>query len=174
MRRRLALLPAGLTAVAAMIVVAVAALPLVTPLRTQVVTSGSMEPSIPVGALIVTAPLPGVADPGDVILFPHPWGTATVVHRVVAVEHGAVDSDYITKGDANQNEDGWRISVGAVNGRVVATVPYLGYAVGTLHLPQARFGVALLVLSFVWPTILAAVRPLRRLAPRAPAPRPTL
>jgi len=171
MRHRLALLPAGLIAAAATIVVAVAVLPLVTPLRTQVVTSGSMAPNIPVGALVITAPLPAFAVPGDVILFPHPWGTTTVVHRVVAVEHGAVDSDYITKGDANQNEDGWRVSVGAVSGRVVATVPYLGYAVGTLHQPQARVGVGLLVLSFVWPAIGAALRP-RRVGPRTPVPGP--
>jgi signal peptidase len=130
-----------------------------------------MAPNIPVGALIITAPLETLAVPGDVILFPHPWGTTTVVHRVVAVEHGAVDSDYITKGDANQNEDGWRISVGAVSGRVVAAVPYLGYAVGTLHLPQARVGVGLLVLSFVWPAIGAALRP-RRLGSQTSVPRP--
>jgi len=53
----------------------------------------------------------------------------------------------------------------------VATVPYLGYAVGTLHLPQARVGVGLLVLSFVWPAIGAALRP-RRVGPRTPVPGP--
>jgi signal peptidase len=158
MPRWLTLLPVGLAAAAATIVVAAAAVPLVTPLRTQIVTSGSMAPNIPVGAMVLTAPLDGLAAPGDVILFPHPLGRATVVHRVVAVEHGAVDSDYVTKGDANELEDGWRTSVGAATGRVIATIPYLGYVFGTLRLPLARLGVGLLVLSFVLPTLRAAWR----------------
>jgi signal peptidase I len=108
--------------------------------------------------MVLTVPLDGLAMPGDVILFSHPLGRTTVVHRVVAVEHGAVDSDYVTKGDANEVEDGWRISVGAASGRVIATIPYLGYVLGTLRLPLARLGVGLLILSFVLPTLRSAWR----------------
>ena len=165
MPRWLTLLLVGLAAAAATIVVVAAAVPLVTPIRTQIVTSGSMAPSIPVGAMVLTVPLDGLAAPGDVILFSHPLGRATVVHRVVAVEHGAVDSDYITKGDANELEDGWRISVAAASGRVVATIPYLGYVLGTLRHPLARLGVGLLILSFVLPTLRSAWRS-RIAAPR--------
>jgi signal peptidase len=117
-----------------------------------------MAPGIPVGALIVTVPLRTEAVPGDVIVFPHPWRHATVVHRVVAVEHGAVDSDYITKGDANDQEDGWRTPVASSNGRVIATIPYLGYVLGIVGLPVVRLSVGLVVLASALSTLIAANR----------------
>jgi signal peptidase len=139
-------------------VVAVAAVFFVSHAHPQIVMTGSMAPGIPVGALIVTVPLRREAVAGDVILFPHPWRHATVVHRVVAVEHGAVDSDYVTKGDANEQEDGWRTPVASATDRVIATIPYLGYVFGMAGLPVVRLSVGLLVLAFVLSTQLAAVQ----------------
>jgi signal peptidase len=139
-------------------VVAIAAVFFVFHARPQIVMTGSMTPGIPVGALTVTVPLRGEAVPGDVILFPHPWRRAMVVHRVVAVEHGAVDSDYVTKGDANEQEDGWRTPIAAATGRVIATIPYLGYIVGMAGLPIVRLSVGLVVLAFVLSTLIAAKR----------------
>jgi signal peptidase len=164
-RRRLALVPAGVVAVAAIAVLLIAAAPILSPLHTQIVLSGSMSPAIPLGALVFTAPIEGLAAPGDVILFPHPLGPTTVVHRVVAVEVGAAASDYVTKGDANTVEDGWRISTADASGRVVAVVPYAGYVIGTLRQPLARLGVGLLVLAFVWPPLIGSVRRARPLSP---------
>jgi signal peptidase len=147
------------SAAAATLIVAVVAAPLITPIRAQIVVSGSMAPKIPMGALILTTPIGGIAAPGDVILFPHPLGPMTVVHRVVAVEHGALDSHYITKGDANDREDGWRTSVPTASGRVIATIPLLGYAFGVARLPLARLALGLLILAFV---LLPLLRPSRR------------
>jgi signal peptidase len=156
---RLRHLRVGLAALATTFVVAVAAVFFVSHARPQIVMTGSMSPAIPVGALIVTVPLRGEAVPGDVILFPHPWRHATVVHRVVAVEHGAVDSDYVTKGDANEREDGWRTSVASATGRVTATVPYLGYVFAIVGLPVVRLSVGLVILAFVLLTLVAPRRP---------------
>jgi signal peptidase len=149
MPRLLSHLPSGLAAAVATISVATAAVPLITPIRTQIVVSGSMAPNIPVGALVVTAPIGGIAAVGDVILFPHPLGRTSVVHRVVAVEHGAMDSTYVTKGDANDREDGWRISVHSASGRVIASIPLLGYAFGVARLPIVRLGLGVLILALV-------------------------
>jgi signal peptidase len=165
-------LPSGLTAAAATLIVAVAAVPLITPIRTQIVVSGSMAPKIPVGALIVTWPIDGIAAPGDVILFPHPLGPTTIVHRVVAVEHGAMDSNYITKGDANDREDGWRTSVTTASGRVIATIPFLGYAFGVARLPIVRLGLGLLILALVVLPLLLPSR--QRQHGRSQDPRPLM
>jgi signal peptidase len=162
MPRLLSHLPSRLAAAAATLIVAVAAVPLITPIRTQIVVSGSMAPNIPMGALILTTPIGGVAAPGDVILFPHPLGPTTVVHRVVAVEQGALDSNYVTKGDANAREDGWRISVPTASGRVVATIPLLGYAFGVARLPAARLALGLLILALVLLPLLRSSRLRRR------------
>jgi signal peptidase len=139
-------------ALAASLGAAAAALPAVTAFRAEVVVSGSMAPAIPVGSLILTGPLSGPAAPGDIITFTSPFRPATVVHRVVAVEAGAEDSDYVTKGDANSSIDGWRISTGAATGKVIAVIPLVGYAIGTLQRPSARVGVGLLVLALLLPS----------------------
>jgi signal peptidase len=166
--RSLSLVSLALATAVAILVVAAAVLPLVTPVHTQIVTSGSMAPHIPVGALIVTVPVDGAVAVGEVILFPHPWRRATVVHRVVALERGAVESHYVTKGDGNDADDGWRIAVSSVKGRVVATVPYVGYLFGVARMPIVRLGTGVLALLLLLPTLLAA-RPSRRFgAPHGP------
>jgi signal peptidase len=148
----------GLVATAAIFIVAIAAVFFVSHARPHIVMTGSMSPDIPAGALIVTVPLRAEAVPGDVILVPHPWRLATVMHRVVAVEHGAVDTDYVTKGDANEQEDGWRTPVAAATGRVIAGIPYLGYVLGTAGLPVVRLSVGIVVLAFGLSTLIAATR----------------
>jgi signal peptidase I len=169
MFRWLSRLVVGVIAAAATFVVVAAAVPVVTPLRMQIVLSGSMAPALPVGALVMTAPLAGQAVPGDIVTFANPVRPGTsVVHRVIAVEVGADDSNYVTKGDANDSPDGWRVSVGAATGRVVAVIPFVGYAVGTLQRPLSRFGIALVILGSAF----VSLRPLRR-RPRVPGrPRP--
>ena len=142
---------AGVIAVAATLVVAVAAMPSVTPLRTQLIVSGSMDPTIPVGALVVTAPLEEQAAVGDIITFANPFRDGTVVHRVVAIEVGAEASHYVTKGDANDTTDGWRIPVTGATGKVVAVIPYVGYGLGTMQRPLARIGIGVLVMAFIIP-----------------------
>jgi signal peptidase len=170
MVRLLSHLPSGLAAAVAILTVAIAAVPLITPVRTQIVVSGSMAPNIPVGALVVTAPIGGIAALGDVILFPHPLGRTSVVHRVVAVEHGAIDSNYVTKGDANDREDGWRISVSSASGQVIATIPLLGYAFGLARLPLVRLGLGVLILALVLLQLLLPSRLRQRGRARDPRP----
>jgi signal peptidase len=162
MFRWLSRLLVGVIAAAATFVVVAAAVPVVTPLRTQIVLSGSMVPALPVGALVVTAPLVGQAVAGDIVSFASPARPGTsVIHRVIGVEVGAEDANYVTKGDANDSPDGWRVSVGAATGHVVAVIPFVGYVVGTLQRPLVRFGIGLFILGSAF----VSLRPLRRVRP---------
>ncbi len=64
------------------------------------ITSGSMEPEIPVGSLVVVAPVQAEeVRTGDIVAFRA--GGAVIVHRVV--ENQAADRQLVTKGDANNN-----------------------------------------------------------------------
>jgi len=82
--------------------------------------TGSMEPTIPRGSLVLVVPAwlrqPG---PGDVALVR--VGGALVLHRVVGVAEGGL----LTKGDARPSRDPWvaREAVGVA----VAWAPLLGY-----------------------------------------------
>lgn len=101
-------------------------------LRPVVVVSGSMEPEIPVGALVVTRVLPaGDVEVGDVVTVPRPRGDGLVTHRVVSTsaspdEAGAVRLEL--KGDANAHPDPTPVEVAEVE-RVVLALGGLGTVV---------------------------------------------
>lgn len=103
-----------------------------TPLNVKVynVTSGSMEPRLPLGSLIVTKTSKEYSE-GDIITFKQSlMAEETFTHRVVGVEK---DTDknityYRTKGDANQSEDINLTPQARVLGKVILTVPYAGRA----------------------------------------------
>lgn len=174
MRRRLGILLAGVVGLCASVVVVIAAIPRVSDYSIQIVSSGSMSPAIPVGALVVAAPVRDLARPGDVILFQSPLGPSTVIHRVLDVERGAVGVDYVTKGDANSSADAWRIASDAVAGRVVVSVPYAGYALAVLRLPQTRLAIGFVIIALALPGLWSGVRSPRRFrfdsAPSQPLP----
>lgn len=88
-----------------------------------VVVSGSMEPAVPVGsALYVEAAAPEEVAAGDVIAF---YDSGVVItHRVV--ENHVVSGEFITKGDANAQNDLAPVPYGALMGRMVWSVPLLG------------------------------------------------
>ncbi|WP_251157997.1 signal peptidase I [Caniella muris] len=93
------------------------------------VATGSMEPSVPVGALAVCAPLGGdVPQVGDVVAYRRS-GT-TVLHRVVSVSGDG--ASLTCRGDRNEGPDPGAVPVDAVAGRLVLCVPGAGTALTAL------------------------------------------
>lgn len=87
------------------------------------VVSGSMEPEIPVGSLILVAPVqPESVVEGDIIAFES--ADSVVTHRVV--ENKKLEGELITKGDANEKEDIRPVPYAGVIGLVERHVPYMG------------------------------------------------
>lgn len=124
-------------------------LPLVALVRgyqAMVVLSGSMEPTIPVGTLVLVEPVRAEqVAPGDVVTFPHPDRPGeNVTHRVVKIDDGPTGRFLRTKGDANREPDAWRVPVAGQLGRYVASVPRLGFVFRTAADPTGRM--ALMVL----------------------------
>lgn len=95
--------------------------------RIDTVVSGSMEPQIPVGSVLVTRPVAdGEVGIGDIVTFLSPAGEHFISHRVIAVE-GYREVRFRTKGDANDGADPFTVSADAVAGKVWFHVPYAGY-----------------------------------------------
>jgi signal peptidase I len=123
-------------------------------LAVQTVPTGSMEPAIARGSAILVDPvLVGDVAVGDVIVFAAPTTDTMTVHRVVEIEQGDLGPLFITKGDANQGPDPWRLSVdGERVHRVRITVPVLGRVLLALSAPSTRLLLAgagaLFVLGF--------------------------
>lgn len=91
----------------------------------RVVQSGSMEPAISTGSVVVIKPFSeyGV---GDVITFSDPTNNTPTTHRIVALGTTG-EGTYVTKGDANDGNDMGEVSKDRVMGKVVASIPFVGY-----------------------------------------------
>lgn len=113
--------------------------------RTFVVMSGSMEPNIPVGSLIITHYIhPDSLQKKDVITFiPPVTKREFVTHRITKISSKNTVKTIKTKGDSNSSEDSWIIAGGAVVGKVIYTVPYLGYIFSFI---QTKIGILLFIL----------------------------
>jgi signal peptidase I len=104
------------------------------------VYSGSMEPRIPTGGLVLERIVPSSAvRVGDVISFADPFDHSRVVtHRVVQVIQTREGAGYRTKGDANPSRDPWTLKLPPRLGRAETTVPVAGYALVYLQTREVR------------------------------------
>ena len=105
------------------------------------VASGSMAPTIPVGAMVVIQPVE-IEEilPGDVITFQSPEVMDTVVtHRVVEVSVVGGERVFRTQGDANEDPDLNLLPASRVLGRVLFDLPYLGYLSQFIRTRQGWF-----------------------------------
>jgi signal peptidase I len=108
--------------------------------QTYVVLSGSMEPTIHVGSVIVaTAVDPKSLQVGDIITFLSSSQQENVTHRIVGL-HGDAQGrvSFITKGDANGVQDQDEIRFDHLAGKVTLTIPYLGYFFKFVGSPSMR------------------------------------
>ena len=128
-------------------------------LRDLTVLSGSMEPTIHTGDVVVERGIsPLDVRLGDVVSFKDPEDPSILItHRVqgMAVHDGAVS--FVTKGDANTGVERWRVSADGTIGKVEYHVWRLGYLLSWI---RGRVGRILLV---VVPALLLGVYELIRI-----------
>lgn len=89
------------------------------------VMTGSMEPRISAGDVVVSRPVPaGTASPGHILLVDDPDHAGKLrLHRYV---EDAPDGGLILRGDANQSNDSSPVAPDAVHGVAVLRVPFVG------------------------------------------------
>ncbi len=104
-------------------------------LRMFVVESGSMAPAIQPGSVILTQKESNYSK-GDIISFKVQPNAdlknpkAIISHRIIEVKTSTVSGTvFITKGDANNIQDMEPRPLGNVLGKVIFSIPYLGYPV---------------------------------------------
>ena len=111
-------------------------------LTVKIVESGSMEPSIKTGSIVVIREY-AQYQKGDVITFFFDEGDATpTTHRIVEIDTEDGEDRYITKGDANENEDPRAIEEEMVLGKVLLSIPFIGYI---LDFAREPLGFALII-----------------------------
>lgn len=115
--------------VLAFVLCALVLVPRATGAQTYTVLTGSMEPAIAPGALVVVRPTS--ADElaaGDVVTFqPYSGNPAVVTHRIAGIYYDTSGQMRIyTQGDANNTADDWTLVPEQIRGKLWYSVPQLG------------------------------------------------
>ena len=105
------------------------------------VESGSMEPALKMGGIVMVKPVDDYKI-GEIITF-KAGGKEKITHRIEDIKVVGGNPLYITKGDANNAPDRKEIKKSEVVGKVFFHIPYLGYAVDFVQKP---IGFALLII----------------------------
>ena len=107
----------------------------------KTVLTGSMEPAIPVGSIVITKEKSSY-EIEDIISFQEEG--AIITHRIISIDR----ERYITKGDANNVADTEEVQQKQILGKVILTIPLLGYLVMWLMSP---FGIiSLFIIIGIW------------------------
>ena len=138
-------------------------------LQVYTVLSGSMEPNYHVGSIIYVKDVePDTLQVGDAISFMISEKTVAT-HRIIEILPDEEDPNVIrfrTKGDNNDIPDTNPVHCNNVLGKVVGTVPLLGYVSDFVQNPPGTYitigAVAILVLAVFLPDIFTSARELKK------------
>lgn len=107
-------------------------------LRTLIIMSGSMEPALRIGSIVVVTKA-GDYNPGDIITFtPSDDPKSYVTHRIKTKKYseGTGKSPvFTTAGDANKNADSQEVKPAMIKGKVVFSLPYIGFLADFIKKP---------------------------------------
>ena len=167
----------GALGLVALIAALVFVVPMVIGAQRYTIVSGSMEPGIPVGSLVVVQPRQiDDVGMGDVITFQLESGeSAVATHRVVG-EGRTRDGErlLVTQGDANSTADSAPVQAAQLRGALIYTVPLLGWMnfliSGELRTWVLAVVSGSLVIYAVWMFVGAWLDRRRRLSAEATAP----
>ena len=111
----------------------------------DIVLSGSMEPSIPTGSICFVDRRADKyeVEVNDIISYKLS-NDALILHRVIAFD---AKGNYITKGDANDNQD---FAPEQFVGKAMFAVPYIGYAVEALQQREALIAIATIIAMLIF------------------------
>lgn len=99
------------------------------------VQSGSMEPAVKMGSLILVTPAQDY-EIGDIITFCQNKNCSkTITHRLVDIRYESGKAFYLTKGDVNKLADKQEIAEEQIVGKVRFGLPALGYVVNFVQKP---------------------------------------
>ena len=129
-------------------ILAVVGIPLLMGNQLYAVLTASMEPTYPVGSIVVVKQVtPEEIKEQDVITFNLPAFDHVVTHRVLQVD--SEERQFYTKGDNNPAADPFPVSFDDLEGRVEYGIPYLGHVVSNMRTPGGILVILWIVLAVV-------------------------
>ncbi len=103
-------------------------------LRAYIVQSGSMEPALSTGSVVLTKTFDSY-NPGEIITF-STGGRELTTHRIVGIDNVNGQTVFRTKGDANEEVDNWTVQESQIVGRQIFSIPKLGYLADFVKTPK--------------------------------------
>lgn len=116
-------------------------LPIDSSIELRIVESGSMEPAIKTGALVLIMPTSHY-QVGDIVTFETKAAEVPTTHRITQISEENGQSVFTTKGDANEEADTDTVLASNILGKVRIAVPYAGFI---LDFARQPLGFALLI-----------------------------
>ena len=94
-------------------------------IKTYTIISGSMEPEIQIGDIVIVKESnEGDIKEGDIISFRQ--GQSVVTHRIIEIKNDNEKQTYVTQGDNNNIEDKEETESNMIEGKVIGKIPFLG------------------------------------------------
>jgi len=103
--------------------------------KLMTVLSGSMQPAVKLGSLVIVKPTNDYEIQDIITFYKRGNKTETITHRIVDIEVVQGKPYYITKGDANENPDAREITEAEIVGKTILSIPLLGYVVDFIKRP---------------------------------------
>ena len=138
--QKLGKLLSGIITIIAAAVILTALLLAVLQIKPAIVMSGSMEPAIHTGSVVLINTKNKEAEEGDIIAFQR--GDMFVTHRVTDI----TASGFLTKGDANDSADPGMVDKSQVIGTTLLSLPGAGYLLHALQTTWGLIGIICILL----------------------------
>lgn len=94
-------------------------------IKTYVIVSGSMQPELDIGDIVVVKEVnESELQSGDIISYRE--GQSVITHRIIGIENLENKKLFKTKGDSNNTEDFVAIAMSEIEGKVINSISGLG------------------------------------------------
>lgn len=108
-----------------------------------IILSGSMEPELKIEDVVIVYKYIDIKEQ-DIITFKS--NNVLTTHRVIEIKESDGSKKYITKGDNNNVKDSEEITKEQIVGKVIYTIPKIGYIVLFI---QSPYGIIMLIILFL-------------------------
>ncbi|MFW5703913.1 MAG: signal peptidase I [Patescibacteria group bacterium] len=131
-------------------------------LQVYTVTSGSMEPVIPTGSIIIVKKQ-SAYEVSDIATYRSSRSSAMITHRIVEVSQENGNVRFIFRGDANEDSDPVPVGLSQIKGEYLFNIPFVGYLIEFARTPVGA--VVLIIIPgsiLIWEEIRNVHRRLRK------------
>ena len=116
-------------------------LPYLGSVEVKIVKSGSMQPAIKTGGIVVLTKSDRYVL-GDIVTFDSANSQIPTTHRIVGLQGEGESLSFVTKGDANEDPDTDLAQASKIHGKVLFSLPYVGFI---LDFARKPLGFSLLI-----------------------------